>query len=178
MIAAEFIPTSFAINGDKTVVPNNSAQGFVNYELGYTPSYELSLTDNVAAKAVERRIQNYLFYALTNNNFAWQRQTFAPWSASVTEGYAASAMVMKPDANGNDQIWRSLVNANVSDPTTNPDKWERQGTQQFNRGYIPMPAGGADGAVAEALASNADLNLLPNGTFRVNNFTAAQPTTY
>lgn len=159
----QMIPLAFAYSGDISVVPNIDAAGGVNYTDGYTPFYELDLSqNNPQARAVERKYLNYLFNILTDNQLFGQTHGYAPWFADMEGGYSANAMVIK-QVGSEWVIYRSLVGSNTSDPATSRANWEIQATQASIIAQIPMPMG--NGSTAGVVTVATDFNQLYNGTF-------------
>lgn len=148
MIFPDVVEKVFAETGEKEIPPQLSPNNFVNFETGYTADYELRLnSNNPQAKAVERRIQNYLFNQLTMNAKAWQSQGLPGWYANKTGGYERNAIVLHV-VNGVARPYRSLVNQNLATPGSDSSSWEYQQTMAEMISNIPMPAGGAAGSSA------------------------------
>ncbi len=169
----------FAQNGDRTTVPQQDPNGFVNFSDGYTPFYEISLTaNNPQAKAVERRAMNELFYQLSNNAMAWQQMTTAPWISGILGGYMTNAMVARDSSDGTVRLYRSLIDNNSSDPATNSSQWEVQPRWSSMRQSIPMPSGGSgvldSSSEVISATSGVDSRLLTNGTWEFATDAAAQ----
>lgn len=168
MAGPSLIIQPFANGGDLVTIPQTDPNGFVNYQQGYTPFYEISLASgNPQAKPVERQVQNALFNILTGNVQAWQQQGFAPWFAAMPNGYALNAMVVRQNSSGNWIPYRSLTNLNVTDPIGNPASWEYiQGSGEMIKN-VPMPAGGPNGPTAMQVTAAQDFNsFLYSGTFQ------------
>lgn len=167
----DLILQPYANQGDKTVPPQNSPTGFANFLDGYTNDYEISLkSGNPQAKAVERRIQNYLFNQSTDHQMLWQQAGLPPWFAGMTTngvaGYQINAVVIRYDSGSS--VWRpyrSLTNNNITDPLTTPASWELIRTFAEILAVIPMPSG-AGVAANELISVATDFNtLLSSGTF-------------
>lgn len=161
------IVTPFAATGDQSVVPPTDPNGFVNFNTGYTPDYEINLASgDPQAKAVERGIQNYLFNALTSGMQAWQVSNRPPWYNNMPGGYAKWAEVVYPNGSGVPVPYRSLVAANVSTPGASSN-WEYiQGTGEMIQN-IPMPSGGPAGPNSLLVTAATDFNTFTNsGTFQ------------
>lgn len=168
-MAADLIVTPFADQGDKTAPPLNDPAGFVNFTEGYTKYYEISLeSGDPQAKAVERAIQNYLFNILTANTQLWQQLGISPWFPAMPGGYATNALVMRKDVGGTYKPYRSLVDANATDPNGNPATWEYVRTFAEITAKIPMPSGGLAGA-AELISVATNLDNLDTGTYEIVN---------
>lgn len=177
LIKPEFLLRPFADTGNIEQVPQTSSTGFVNFTDGYTSQYEISLAaSNPQAKAVERPIQNYLFRTLTQNAMAWQRMSFAAWQSSAdgnANGYDKGAFVLRAAASGEALLYRSLVDANLSDSISAPTSWELQPTVADTVSRIPMPHGGAAGVSARVITTGTNFNTISLGTFEVANDTVA-----
>ncbi|WES82479.1 tail fiber [Pseudomonas phage SG1] len=166
MITPELIPSPFAAQGDKDPIPQTSSTGFANLRDGYTPDYEISLaSNNPQAKAVERKIQNQLFFIATQNAQAWQRQMAPPWFQGMPGGYEQNAEVVRVGNDGIMRRYRSMVNANASDPLSSTT-WEEQPAWSAMRSNIPMPAGGPGlSSGGEVITTGRNFNDLLNGTW-------------
>lgn len=166
MITPELIPSPFAAQGDKDPIPQTSSTGFANLRDGYTPDYEISLaSNNPQAKAVERKIQNQLFFIATQNAQAWQRQMAPPWFQGMPGGYEQNAEVVRVGNDGIMRRYRSMVNANASDPLSSTT-WEEQPAWSVMRSSIPMPAGGPGlSSGGEVITTGRNFNDLLNGTW-------------
>lgn len=166
MITPELIPSPFAAQGDKDPIPQTSSTGFANLRDGYTPDYEISLaSNNPQAKAVERKIQNQLFFIATQNAQAWQRQMAPPWFQGMPGGYEQNAEVVRVGNDGIMRRYRSMVNANASDPLSSTT-WEEQPAWSVMRSNIPMPAGGPGlSSGGEVITTGRNFNDLLNGTW-------------
>ncbi len=170
----ELIITAFAVNGDKTAPPSLSPTNFVSFQQGYTTDYELALrADNPNAKAVERPIQNYLFNITTDNISFWQRHAYAQWYATMPGGYNLNDKVVRQNDAGDWLPYRSLVEANITDPLTNSVNWEFDySVTDINTG-IPMPSGGAIGSATSLISSPINLNIVTQGTYEIASDTVA-----
>ncbi|BBJ26619.1 hypothetical protein [Pseudomonas phage R12] len=166
MITPELIPSPFAAQGDKDPIPQTSSTGFANLRDGYTPDYEISLaSNNPQAKVVERKIQNQLFFIATQNAQAWQRQMAPPWFQGMPGGYEQNAEVVRVRNDGIMRRYRSMVNANASDPLSSTT-WEEQPAWSVMRSSIPMPAGGPGlSSGGEVITTGRNFNDLLNGTW-------------
>lgn len=163
----DLIVQPFANTGDKTTPPQTDPSGFVNFQDGYTPDYEINLASgNPQAKAVERSIQNYLFNLLTSNVQAWQSVGFPIWYNSMPGGYPQNAVVVRLIGSILTPF-RSRVAANVSDPIGNPANWEYIPFAYEMLANIPMPAGGAGGSSAEVVAVSTNFNSIGSGTYEI-----------
>lgn len=170
LIVPPLITTPFADQGDKTIVPQTNASGFVSFLTGYTPDYELNLASgDPQAKAVERGIQNYLFNAGTLATKAWQTAARPPWYANMPGGYAKWAEVVVDTGDGNPKPFRSLAAGNVSNPV-NSATWEYiEGTAELVK-HVPMPTGGAAGPGSYLINVATDFNTLTaNGSWQFQN---------
>ena len=168
MITPDLMIGAFAQNGDRTAVPATDPNGFINFNQGYTPFYELSLTSgNPQAKAVERRGMNQLFYQLTQNVQSWQQQSYAPWISGMPGGYEKGAYVTRT-ISGDLQIFRSVVDGNMSDPATNSTNWQLQPIYSDALARVPMPAGGTGLTGVEIINTPVDVLTLPSGTYELS----------
>lgn len=161
------ILTPFAASGDQSVVPPTDPNGFVNFNTGYTPDYEINLgSGDPQAKAVERGIQNYLFNALTTGLQSWQTNNRPPWYNNMPGGYAKYAEVNYPDSSGNPKPYRSLVAGNVATPGSSVN-WEYiEGTGEMIQN-VPMPSGGAAGPGSMLITGATDFNTFTtNGSYQ------------
>lgn len=164
----DLITLPFASSGDQSTPPQTSSSGFVNFTQGYTTDYEISLTSgNPQAKAVERKVQNYLFNQLFMNAQQLQQWGFAPWFSTMPGGYSINAHIIRLNGSGVWTPYRSLVNNNVSDPLTTPANWEYLTFPHEMLANVPMPAGGVGGATAEVITANTDFNTIGNGTYEI-----------
>lgn len=146
IIYPDVIEKVFAVNGEQEIPPQLSANNFVNFETGYTPDYELRLnSNNPQAKAVERKVQNYMFAQLTMNAKAWQQQGLPAWYEDKTNGYDRGVFVLHT-VNGVARPYRSLVDQNMATPGNDSQRWEYQQTMAEMISNIPMPAGGPQGS--------------------------------
>jgi hypothetical protein len=155
----------FASAGDVTPVPQTDPNAFVNFQQGYTPNYEINLqAGNPAAKAVERPVQNWLFNILTSNLQQYQQFGIPMWYSSMAGGYGMNAAVLRQNVAGNLVPYRSLVNANVSDPLSS-STWEYVQFSHELFSAIPMPSGGAS-AAGQIITVATNLNNIPTGTYQ------------
>lgn len=64
---AKIFDTPFALNGDREAIPAGSqANGRVSFNQGFTLDYEKNLLTDPAAKDIERKKLNYLFFTICN----------------------------------------------------------------------------------------------------------------
>lgn len=170
MITPDMLIKAFCELGDKEVVPDADANGYVNFTQGYTPYYELSLkSGNPQAKPVDRKTHNYLFWALTNNALAWQSQLYPPWYSG--KAYGRNSVVMRVGGDGVARPYRSLVNNNSADPLTSSN-WDYVMTSAETKALIAMPAGGGG---TEVFTGPVNLNELTySGTFEFLDDSVAQ----
>lgn len=166
-ITAPLIVQSFANSGDLAVPPQTDPSGFVNWNQGYTPFYEIQLgVGNPQAKAVERPVQNALFNIVTSNISAWQQLGFSPWQSAMPGGYNQNAQVMRLNGSAVWTPYRSLVGSNVSDPLTTPAQWEYVQYSHEMTANIPMPSGGTTGATGEVVTVATNFNTFTTGTWQ------------
>lgn len=161
------ITIPFASQGDQSVIPSTDPNGFVNYTTGYTPDYEINLAaGDPAAKAVERGIQNYLFWALTTGMQSWQTAARPPWYSAMPGGYAKYAEVVVPDSGGNSVPYRSKISGNISAPGPSATNWEYIESTSEMIANVPMPSGGPSGPGSMLVSSATDFNTFTNsGSF-------------
>lgn len=148
------ISTPFAVNGDKTAIPQTDPSGFVSFEAGYPVDYSREIGPDAAAKPIERTKQNWLWNLITAELKEWQDQGYPIWYSSGDKpgGYPINAQVRY-----NNQIYRSLADSNTHIPGANPLAWELQRTQAEQKADIPSPEMGSMGVV--------DFNNLPTGSY-------------
>jgi hypothetical protein len=167
-MSQDLIKLPFANAGDKATPPQTSPTGFANFQDGYTQDYEISLASgNPQAKAVERQIQNYLFNQLTEIGKAWQRAAIPPWFSTMSTqgGYQKNAFVLRQQPDLSWKPYRSLVDANVSDPISTPAQWEYVSSSSEITALVPMPSG-AGNATQELISAAIDFNSkTTSGTF-------------
>lgn len=165
-MSGSLILQPFAAAGDVTVPPQTDPSGFVNFNQGYTPFYEIALdSGNPQAKAVERPVQNALFKIATENIQAWQKLNRPEWYSTMPGGYAINAEVMR--LNGS-SVWipyRSLVAGNVTDPLVSPASWAYIPLPGEMLANIPMPTGGAAGPSAQLITVATNFNTFGIGTW-------------
>jgi hypothetical protein len=172
LITPPLVQTAFADSGDKTVVPQSDASGFVSFLNGYTPDYELNLAaGDPQAKAVERGIQNYLFNSGSLATKAWQHYNRPPWYNNMPGGYGKWAEVVFDTGDGQAKPYRSLAAGNVSSPG-NSATWEYiEGTGELVK-HIAMPTGGTQGPSSYLVTSPTDLNtFITSGSWQFLNDT-------
>ncbi len=176
-MSGTLIVQPFANSGDVAVPPQTDGSGFVSWQLGYTPDYEIDLTSgNPQAKAVEREVQNALFNILSANQQAWQQLGFSEWYSAMPSGYDVNAMVMR-FSGGVWRPYRSRVAANMSDPLTTPANWEYVPSASEALANTPMPSGGPAGAASLIVTAATDFNSFATGTwdFRSDAIASASP---
>ena len=161
---AELITSAFARIGDKRKPPVTDATGAVNMDNGYTPNYEIDLASgDPLAKAVERDVQNYLFWLLTDNVMQYQSLGFPEWSAAKPGGYSAGAYVSIFN-NGSYSTYRSQANNNTSNPIGS-STWDEIWTSSRLRGIVPMPLGGLGYISGGNLPAGSNVLSLTDGTY-------------
>ncbi|USN16413.1 hypothetical protein PLUTO_00970 [Luteibacter phage vB_LflM-Pluto] len=166
----DFIVSQFANSGDRAIPPQTDPLGFVNFTNGYTPDYEIDLSSgNINAKAVERTIQNYMFYLLTGLGKAWQEKSISPWYADAE--YECGAYVGRVSGGGLWQVWRALADNTAIDPNSaGQTQWEYTPFVFETMKSVPMPAGGAakiipGGQTSEVITVATDFNTLNTGVW-------------
>jgi hypothetical protein len=178
LLTPDIIVTTFANAGNVTQPPQTDPNGFVNYQDGYGPDYEIDLdSGNTAAKGVERSDQNYLFGQGTVHAQWWQSMGLAPWYSAMENqgvaGYNAGALVGRVNATSGEWIiWRSLADANTVDPNTSGQtSWDYVPTDADLSTMFAMPAGGQGqkllpgGITTEQILAATNFNSLVTGTF-------------
>lgn len=157
----------FANSGDVTTPPQTDPNGFVNFNQGYTPFYEIELASgNPQAKAVERQVQNALFKIATENIQAWQQMGFPEWFSTMPSGYIENATVMREDGFNVWRPYRSLTDGNITDPLASAT-WEYIPLPSEAIGSIPMPSGGAAGQSAMLVTAATNFNTFDTGTWTI-----------
>lgn len=166
-----FLNRPFADVGERTIPPDSDNNGFVNFLQGYTQDYEINLASgDPLAKAVERPLQNGLFYLLTNNMQFWQTHGFQTWFAPSVNaaGYNMHNIVVynpTPDTPGSQwRVYRSKTNNNITTPPAaggDNAAWEEIKLPSVERQFIPMPAGGdsLNNAAARGIVTSTGQNL-------------------
>ena len=115
---AKYFRFPFARSGDKTALPDAvSPNGFVSYDQGYGPDYQLAKTDP-SAKDVERDKQNQIFNDITGAIKVLQEQGVPDWIAAADNGatafpYSKGAVVRYTDG----KCYVSRTAANTALPT-------------------------------------------------------------
>lgn len=166
-MSGSLIIQPFANTGDTAVIPQTDPNGFVNFEDGYTPFYEIELASgNPQAKAVERPVQNQLFKIATENLQAWQQMAFPEWYSTMPGGYMENATVMREDGFGVWKPYRSTVDGNLTDPNGSVT-WQYIPLPSESLGNVPMPSGGPAGATAMMVTAATDFNTFTTGTWTI-----------
>lgn len=162
------IQQPFANAGDVQIVPQTDPSAYVNFNLGYTPDYEINLASgNPAAKAVERPIMNWMFNLLTSNVQAWQQLGFPQWYNDMAGGYSINAVVVR--LNGTTWTpYRSLVNNNVTDPLSSPLSWEYIQAPHEILANVSMPQGGSGGTGTAIITGAKDFNTIGTGSWQLS----------
>lgn len=117
----KYFPNPFAVNGDKTAVPDDTdPNGYVSYDTGYTFDYERDPDPVVdpLTKDIERDKMNQLFFDITDNIKHLQDTGGVPeWSSvrAANGGYPRDAKVILGGT-----IYTSTVNGNASTPGASP----------------------------------------------------------
>ncbi len=167
-MSGSLIIQPFANAGDVAVPPQTDPDGFVNFNQGYTPFYEIELASgNPQAKAVERPVQNALFKIATENIQAWQQLGFPEWYSTMPAGYTTNATVMRQDGFGVWKPYRSLVDGNVSDPLVTPASWAYVPLPSEGLANVPMPSGGPGGSSAMLVTVATNFNTFTTGTWTI-----------
>lgn len=166
-MSGSLILQPFANAGDVTTPPQTDPSGFVNFNQGYTPFYEIELASgNPQAKAVERQVQNALFKIATENIQAWQQMGFPEWYSTMPGGYIENATVMREDGFGVWRPYRSLNDGNITDPLLSAT-WEYVPLPSEVLGDVPMPSGGPAGSSAMLVTVATNFNSFTTGTWTI-----------
>lgn len=132
----KFFTAPFALNGDKTAVPDTAqGSGAVSYAEGYGYDYERNPSSDPSALYLSRPQFNQLMYDLTSNLQQYQLNGFPEWvtaaqndasGSAVPVAYNQQAVVRYDTSGGAGTGWvlfASLVNNNTTVPGTDPTKW-------------------------------------------------------
>lgn len=124
MVAKVFI-TPFALNGNKTAIPDASQPGGeVSYDQGFGPDYERQLGVDPAAKNIEREDFNQAMYdttlALREIQSGEGVSAFNASLAAAIGGYEKGAIIPRADGNG---YWVNTVANNSANPTAAGVTW-------------------------------------------------------
>lgn len=119
-----YIKTPFAINGDKTTVPETDVSGSVNFDFGYPSRY--SQDPNTTGLSLDRGNMNYLFNIVTAALKQYQENATPDFITTADNGgvpfpYAKNAMCLY-DVSGVKYVFMSLEDANTALPT-DATKW-------------------------------------------------------
>src|SRR6478609_3643385 len=119
-----YIKTPFAINGDKTTVPETDVSGSVNFDFGYPSRY--SQDPNTTGLSLDRGNMNYLFNIITAALKQYQENSTPDFISAADNGgvafpYAKNAQCLY-DVGGTKFVFMSLVAANTALPT-DATKW-------------------------------------------------------
>lgn len=149
----------FANNGTRRRPPNTDPAFNVNFEQGFTPQYEISLSsNNPDARAVERDVFNWMFFAFSESIAEWQLQAFPEWQDHPT-GYNKNTFVQSGG-----RLYRSLKNANKSQLNIAAD-WEFQEDLATVKSYIPAIYGGSNGPSTGLVIAAKDFNSMERGVW-------------
>lgn len=120
---ARFFDVPFALNGDKTTIPDGlQLDGSVSYEEGFGFDYERPAIDPLTGqpdplyKPVPREGMNALFADVTEAVGVMQAQGFADWTLDGAP-YAVASVVRHVN-----QVWQAQVPTS-GEPGVSPD-WE------------------------------------------------------
>jgi len=121
-----YIKTPFAINGDKTTVPETDVSGSVNFDFGYPSRY--SQDPNTTGLSLDRGNMNYLFNIVTAALKQYQENATPDFITTADNGgvpfpYAKNAMCLY-DVSGVKYVFMSLQDANTALPS-DATKWTR-----------------------------------------------------
>lgn len=112
--------TPFAESGNRTEVPNSSIGGFVGYDTGFGPDYELP-QESANRKRIERDKYNAVLFGVTKNLKQWQEELYPTWIQDDGTGAAFSypkGMIVIHQS----QTWSSNEDANQDEPAIG-SKW-------------------------------------------------------
>lgn len=128
-LASKFFRFAFGVSGNKTAVPDAiDPSGYVSYEEGFPPDYELPKTDP-SRKPVPRDETNQIYYDISSAVQQYQKYSVPEFITAADNGgvafsYSKGARVMyTADAGATWNIYRSLVAANNVLPPSDPTKW-------------------------------------------------------
>lgn len=119
--------------------------GQVAYNTGYTVDYQLQLSIDPNAKAIERKLMNGLFYDITENIRDYQRQGIPDWFQPTGKNpgqwppYPRNAIVRRNGVN-----YISLADENSDPPGPGNPYWEKIELSSYILGQIPMRYGGSN----------------------------------
>lgn len=140
-----------ADSAERDVLPySRPLPGQVAYNTGYSVDYQLQLSVDPNAKAIERKLMNGLFYDITNNIQAWQQQCIPDWFQPSGTGpgqwppYQKNNMVRRNGVN-----YISLTNDNSDPPGPGNPYWEKVELSSYILGQIPMRFGGSAAATGD-----------------------------
>ncbi len=127
-LASKFFRFAFGVSGDKVAVPDDlDPSGYVSYEEGFPPDYELPKTDP-SRKPVPRDETNQIYYDLSSAIQQYQKYSVPEFITSTDNGgvafsYSLGVRVMyTADAGATWNIYRSISAANTALPT-DATKW-------------------------------------------------------
>ena len=127
-LASKFFRFAFGVSGDKVAVPDDlDPSGYVSYEEGFPPDYELPKTDP-SRKPVPRDETNQIYYDLSSAIQQYQKYSVPEFITSTDNGgvafsYSLGVRVMyTADAGATWNIYRSIAAANTALPT-DATKW-------------------------------------------------------
>jgi len=127
-LASKFFRFAFGVSGDKVAVPDNlDPSGYVSYEEGFPPDYELPKTDP-SRKPVPRDETNQIYYDLSSAIQQYQKYSVPEFITSTDNGgvsfsYGLGVRVMyTADAGATWNIYRSISATNTALPT-DATKW-------------------------------------------------------
>lgn len=123
MSAQYFYRQPFAASGDKTAIPQTTADGTVSYEQGYGPDYSLDPATDPDAKRVPRAPTNQLYFDLTENVRQYQLTGTPEWVTPAQNGGSAVAYALGARVRLGDVTYTSLVAANTSTPGSDATRW-------------------------------------------------------
>lgn len=127
-LASKFFRFAFGVSGNKTAVPDAiDPSGYVSYEEGFPPDYELPKTDP-SRKPVPRDETNQIYYDISSAVQQYQKYSVPEFITAADNGgvafsYMKGARVMyTADAGATWNIYRSISAANTALPT-DATKW-------------------------------------------------------
>lgn len=127
-LSSKFFRFAFGVSGDKVAVPDDlDPSGYVSYEEGFPPDYELPKTDP-SRKPVPRDETNQIYYDMSSAIQQYQKYSIPEFiTAADNDGVAFSyslgvRVMYTADAGATWNIYRSISAANTALPT-DATKW-------------------------------------------------------
>jgi len=111
---AKYIDIPFAVNGNKTVIPDTTTDGTVNYNDGFGADYAKPIGTDPSAKSVDRETINQALYDYGSAIQQLQENGFYPWQSTKAGGYDIGAAVSFNGANYINEVAGNTKAPNVS----------------------------------------------------------------